>query len=67
MEAPVNELGTIYTHGAEFRAHIHFRDSDGKQNNIYDQVVVLKMKLKKIWIKFVQLGVSDQFGRRVSK
>ena len=30
----VNNLGTVYAHGAEFRAHIHFRDDAGKQRNI---------------------------------
>ena len=30
----VNNLGTIHAHGAEFRAHIHFRDDAGKQRNI---------------------------------
>ena len=31
----VNNLGTIYAHGAEFRAHINVRDDAGKQKNIY--------------------------------
>ena len=30
----VNNLGTIHAHGAEFRAHIHFRDDAAKQRNI---------------------------------
>ena len=30
----VNNLGTVYAHGAEFRAHINFRDDAGKQRNI---------------------------------
>ena len=32
---PVAELGTICAHGEEFRAHIKFRDDDGKRKNIY--------------------------------
>ena len=31
----VNDLGTVYVHGAEFRAHINVRDDAGKQKNIY--------------------------------
>ena len=34
-KGPVIELGSIYVHRGEFRAHIHFRDDDGKQENIY--------------------------------
>ena len=34
-KTPVNELGTIYAHGAEFRAHVQFRADDGEQKNIY--------------------------------
>ena len=34
-KTPVNELGNIYTHGEEFRAHIQFRDDDGKHKDIY--------------------------------
>ena len=34
-KAAVSELGTIYAHRAEFRAHIKFRDDDGKYKNIY--------------------------------
>ena len=34
-KGPVTELGSIYIHRGEFRAHIHFRDDDGKQENIY--------------------------------
>ena len=33
-KTPVNELGTIYTHGGELRAHIQFLD-DGKHRDIY--------------------------------
>ena len=33
-KAAVNNLGTVYAHGAEFRAHINFRDDAGKQRNI---------------------------------
>ena len=34
-KAPVSELGAIYAHGAEFRAHVQFRADDGEQKNIY--------------------------------
>ena len=34
-KAPVSDLGTIYAHGGEFRAHIKFRAADGKYKNIY--------------------------------
>ena len=34
-KAAVSELGTIYAHRAEFRAHIKFRDDDGQYKNIY--------------------------------
>ena len=34
-KTPVNELGTIYAHEAEFRAHVQFRADDGEQKNIY--------------------------------
>ena len=33
-KAAVNELGTIYTHGEAFCAHIQFRADDGNQVNI---------------------------------
>ena len=32
---PVFELGTTYTRGAEFGAHIQFRDDGGNKTNIY--------------------------------
>ena len=32
---PVSELGTIYVRGAEFWAHIQFRDDDGNKKQIY--------------------------------
>ena len=31
----VNNLGTIYAHGAEFCAHIQFRDDNGDNKHIY--------------------------------
>ena len=34
-KAAVNELGTIYARGAEFCAHIQFRDDDGDNKHIY--------------------------------
>ena len=34
-KTPVSELGTIYGRGAEFWAHIQFRDDDGKHKDIY--------------------------------
>ncbi len=68
-KTPVNELGSIHVHGGEFRAHIHFRDDDGKQEKkkyIYmDQVVVLKMKLKKILTKSARLEVSEKPVKKV--
>ena len=33
-KTPVNELGTIYTHGEAFRVHIQFREDDGKHKDI---------------------------------
>jgi hypothetical protein len=33
-KAPVFELGTIYAHGAEFRAHVQFRNDTGEQKHI---------------------------------
>ena len=32
--APVNELGTIFAHGVEFRAHVQFRNDTGEQKHI---------------------------------
>ena len=32
---PVSELGAIYARGAEFCAHIQFRDDDGNKKQIY--------------------------------
>ena len=34
-KAPVCDLGAIYAHGGEFRAHIKFRAADGQYKNIY--------------------------------
>ena len=31
---PVSELGTIYGHGAEFRAHVQLRNDTGEQKHI---------------------------------
>ena len=31
---PVSELGTIYAHGTEFRAHVQFRNDTGEQKHI---------------------------------
>ena len=31
----VNNLGTIYAHGAEFRAHVKFRSDAGEQKHIH--------------------------------
>ena len=31
----LNELGTICSHGGKFRAHIQFRDDDGKHKDIH--------------------------------
>ena len=34
-KTPVFELGTIYARGAEFGAHIQFRDDDGNKTHVY--------------------------------
>ena len=34
-KTPVLQLGTIYARGAEFGAHIQFRDDGGNNTNIY--------------------------------
>ena len=31
----VSDLGSVYAHGTEFRAHINVRDDAGEQKNIY--------------------------------
>ena len=36
-KTPVSELGTIYGRGAEFWAHIQFRNDDGNNQHIYGQ------------------------------
>ena len=64
-KAPVTELGNIYAHRREFHAHIQFRDDDGNKNKFMDQVVVLKVKHKKTWTKFVRLELSEQRAKKV--
>ena len=64
-KAPVTELGSIYVHGEKIALIYTFAMTMESRKTYMDQVVVLKMKLKKTWTKSARLEVSDQLVKKV--
>ena len=59
-KTPVNELGTIYAHRTEFRAHVQFRADDGEQKNIYGPSRGSEGEARKDLEQIRAAGVSKQ-------
>ena len=57
-------LGGTEPHNGEYRAHLQLRDEEGTKIHICG---TLRPTEVEVCVKFVQLAVSDQLGRRVSK